>query len=179
MSIHKVIYDFSDKKRVRRYLTKSIFKVGLECPRKLFYHKKPSEYFNGKEEDPFLESLAQGGYQVGVLAQLIYPGGIEIKDRDYAVAVENTQKYLTEDEAILFEAAFLKDSFYVRADISIKAGSNLRIIEVKSKSFESDDDDVFLSPQKSKPGAPKLYANWIPYIYDLAFQVYVCPISPI
>ncbi|MFM6927215.1 MAG: DUF2779 domain-containing protein [Bdellovibrio sp.] len=162
---------------MRTYLTKSIFKIGIECPRKLFYHKKPTEYFNGKEEDPFLESLAQGGYQVGALAQLKYPGGIEIKERDYTAAAENTQKYFSDEQAVLFEAAFLKDSFYVRADISIKAGSNLRIIEVKSKSFESDDNDVFLSPQKSKPGAPKLYANWIPYIYDLAFQVYVARLN--
>lgn len=162
---------------MRKHLTKSIFKVGLECPRKLFYHKKPAEYFNGKAEDPFLESLAQGGYQVGALAQLKYPGGIEIKERDYVVAAANTQKCLTEEHAVLFEAAYLKDSFYVRADISIKAGSNLRIIEVKSKSFDSDDDESFLSPQNSKPGSPKLYAEWIPYIYDLAFQVYVARLN--
>lgn len=158
---------------MRRYLTKSIFKIGLECPRKLFYYKKPAEYFNGKEEDPFLESLAQGGYQVGALAQLKYPGGVEIKERDYTAAAENTQKYFTEEHAVLFEAAFLKDNLYVRADISIKAGSNLRIIEVKSKCFESDDNEAFLSSQKSKPDAPELYAKWVPYIYDLAFQVYV------
>lgn len=162
---------------MRKHLTKSIFKVGLECPRKLFYHKKPAEYFNGKDEDPFLESLAQGGYQVGALAQLKYPGGIEIKEREYAAAAEETQKYLSQESAVLFEAAFLKDHFYVRADISIKAGDNLRIIEVKSKSFESDDNEAFLSPQKSKPGAPKLYANWIPYVYDLAFQVYVARLN--
>lgn len=162
---------------MRKHLTKSIFKVGLECPRKLFYHKKPAEYFNGKDEDPFLESLAQGGYQVGALAQLKYPGGIEIKEREYAAAAEETQKYLSQENAVLFEAAFLKDHFYVRADISIKAGDNLRIIEVKSKSFESDDNEAFLSPQKSKPGAPKLYANWIPYIYDLTFQVYVARLN--
>lgn len=162
---------------MRKHLTKSIFKVGIECPRKLFYHKKPEEYFNGKEEDPFLESLAQGGYQVGALAQLKYPGGIEIIEREYTAAAEETQRHLTQESAVLFEAAFLKDHFYVRADISIKAGANLRIIEVKSKSFESDDNEAFLSPQKSKPGAPKLYANWVPYIYDLAFQVHVARLN--
>lgn len=162
---------------MRKYLTKSIFKIGLECPRKLFYHKKPTEYFNGKEEDPFLESLAQGGYQVGALAQLKYPSGVEIKERDHATAVENTQKHFAQENAILFEAAFLKEHFYVRADIAMKAGLNLRIVEVKSKSFESDDNDAFLSSQKSKPGAPKLYANWVPYVYDLAFQVYVARLN--
>jgi hypothetical protein len=35
-----------------RLLTKSRFKLGLECPNKLFYTKK-SDYANTKNEDAF------------------------------------------------------------------------------------------------------------------------------
>lgn len=161
----------------RKYLTKSIFKIGLECPRKLFYHKKPQEYFNGKAEDAFLESLAQGGYQVGALAHLKYPTGIEVKETDYVGSAKTTESYFQNEHAVLFEAAFLNGPYFVRADIAIKAGDSLRIIEVKSKSFDSDNDDAFISPRNSKPGAPKLYAPWVPYIYDLAFQVYVARLN--
>lgn len=164
----------------RKYLTKSIFKIGLDCPRKLFYHKKPDEYFDAKIEDPFLESLARGGYQVGMLAQLKYPMGIEISSKDYAESVAQTEQHLTEDHKVLFEAAFMGESFFVRSDIVIKNQDSLKIIEVKSKSFDGDDDsegDLFTSSRDSKPDLPKIYGKWVPYIYDLAYQVYVARLN--
>jgi hypothetical protein len=48
----------------KRLLTKSRFKLALECPTKLFYTGK-KEYPDKKIEDPFLEALAKGGFQVG------------------------------------------------------------------------------------------------------------------
>jgi len=55
-----------------RYLTKSKFKLALECPTKLFYCDK-KEYLNRKLDDEFLENLAKGGFQVGKLAKLYFP----------------------------------------------------------------------------------------------------------
>jgi hypothetical protein len=46
-----------------RYLTKSRFKLGLECPTKLYYTKN-AEYHDNQESDPFMQALAKGGYQV-------------------------------------------------------------------------------------------------------------------
>jgi len=57
-------------------LSKSKFRNGLECPNKLYFLSKGSTYFNKKIEDPFLESLAQGGFQVEELARLHYPEGV-------------------------------------------------------------------------------------------------------
>jgi hypothetical protein len=51
-------------------LTKSRFKLGLECPNKLFYTSK-KEYAIQKNEDTFLQALAQGGFQVEELARII------------------------------------------------------------------------------------------------------------
>lgn len=50
-----------------KVLTKSRFKLGLECPNKLYYTRK-KEYANIKLEDPFLQALAQGGFQVEALS---------------------------------------------------------------------------------------------------------------
>ena len=50
-----------------RYLTKSRFKLAMECPRKLFYTGKEDVYENKKIEDTFLVALADGGHQVGVM----------------------------------------------------------------------------------------------------------------
>ena len=51
-----------------KYLTKSRFKLATECPTKLFYTGK-QEYANTSLDNPFLEALADGGYQVGELAK--------------------------------------------------------------------------------------------------------------
>ena len=53
-----------------RPLTKSRFKTGTECPTKLFYTRKPTIYGDNNDDDAFLRALADGGFQVGKLAQL-------------------------------------------------------------------------------------------------------------
>lgn len=58
-------------------LSKSRFKLALECSRKLVY-ATDNRYANTKNTDDLLKSLAEGGHQVGKLAQLMHPGGIEI-----------------------------------------------------------------------------------------------------
>jgi hypothetical protein len=60
-----------------RYLTKTRFKLAVQCPTKLFYVNKPHSYRNAMDEDSFLAMLAEGGYQVGELAKLMHPQGVE------------------------------------------------------------------------------------------------------
>ena len=62
-----------------KVLSKSRFKLGLECPNKLFFTSN-KEYANQKSENPFMKALASGGFQVEELARLHYPEGILIKD---------------------------------------------------------------------------------------------------
>ena len=64
-----------------RYLTKSRFKLAVECPTKLFYYGKGKEYRDTMSEDAFMAMLAEGGYQVGALAKLRYLDGIEIYEK--------------------------------------------------------------------------------------------------
>ena len=49
-----------------RFLTKSKFKLAIECPTKLFYTGK-SEYINNKIDNPFLEVLVDDNFQTGVV----------------------------------------------------------------------------------------------------------------
>ena len=74
-----------------RYLTKSRFILGLDCPAKLFYTGK-SQYPDKSEGDSFLEALAEGGFQVGALAKCYYPEGIEVDDRDYESSLRKTEE---------------------------------------------------------------------------------------
>lgn len=61
-----------------KVLSKSRFKLGLECPNKLYYTGKPAVFPNKKSSDTFLLALANGGFQVEELARMHYPGGIFI-----------------------------------------------------------------------------------------------------
>src|SRR5687767_12925901 len=98
-----------------RYLTKSRFKLAMECPTKLFYTGK-SEYANQKLDDPFLAQLADGGFQVGALARLYFPSGVAVDTLDYDESVAGTARLLEQDQVTIFEAAFRFEGFFIRAD---------------------------------------------------------------
>lgn len=146
--------------------------VGLDCPTKLFYTRK-KEYPDKSQEDPFLAALADGGYQVGELARQYYKGGINIDTLDYQEAEAMTAGLMKEDQVIMYEPAFRYKNLLIRIDILVKDGTNLRLIEVKSKSFDSTEAQPFLTK------AGKIKSDWQPYCHDVAFQKYVlenaCP----
>lgn len=150
-------------------LSKSRFKVGLECPNKLYFSHFKDLYPSQKTEDTFLQSLAQGGFQVEELARLHYPGGvmIEAPHYDYDGAVQQTNELLQRENVVIYEAAFLWNDLFVRTDVLEKKGNRIKIIEVKAKLYDPDDDFLFIG----KNGG--LSSSWKPYLFDLAFQTYV------
>jgi len=149
-----------------RYLTKSRFILGLDCPAKLFYTGK-SQYPDKSEGDSFLEALAEGGFQVGALAKCYYPVGIEVDNRDYESSLRKTEKLLSNSDVVIFEGAVRYRNLFVRADIIEKKSNTLNLVEVKSKSFDGRDCRDMLS----KKGF--LDSKWRDYVYDVAFQRYV------
>jgi hypothetical protein len=149
-----------------RYLTKSRFKLAMECPTKLFYTAK-KDYANQKLSDPFLAALADGGFQVGRLAQCYFPGGTEIETRDYDEAIRQTEELLAQESVIIYEAAFRYNNFFIRADVVVKKGNDLELIEVKAKSCDFADESGCWNKNAT------ISATWLPYIQDVAFQKYV------
>ena len=140
-------------------LSKSDFKIASSCPKKLVYKKASYDTMNDGNE--YIEMLAQGGHIVGKYAQLLYPGGVEIKGNSIKEAIAVTTQLLEQNENItLFEATFSANGKIVRTDILEKKGKVINLIEVKSKSHDSDDD---INSKK------KLQE----YIEDVAFQTLV------
>lgn len=131
-------------KQSPRYLTKSRFKIGHSCPTKLFYTGK-KEYFNSTLDDPFMAALADGGFQVGELAKCYYPGGHDIKSLDYDEALNQTNELLKHQDVIIYEAAIKHNNLFIRADILVKHGKHIELIEVKAKSFDTKDDNPFFN----------------------------------
>ena len=156
-----------------RALSKSRFKQGLECPNKLYFSNSKEVYLNKKNEDSFLQALASGGFQIEEYARLQYPGGILIEDPedrenyDYQDLADQTSELLKLENVVIYEAAFYVDDLFIRTDILVKNGSNIKLIEVKAKSIDSSNDYNFIG----KKG--KLVSGWKPYLFDLAFQTYV------
>jgi hypothetical protein len=160
-----------------RYLTKSRFKLALECPTKLYYTAKSKEYKNTRNDDPFLAALADGGFQVEELARLAYPEGVLIQAASgaYDEAVAETEALLKLENCVIFEAAFRYENLFIRTDILVKKGNVIELIEVKAKSFLLS--DWLAGPFLGKRGG--IETSWKPYLFDIAFQTYVlqnaCP----
>ena len=86
----------------KRYLTKSRFKLALECPTKLYYTGKKKQCADQKIDDSFLKALADGGFQVGELAKAYFSGGHQIKESGYDDALRKTEAYFQEDSVVIY-----------------------------------------------------------------------------
>ncbi len=146
------------------YITKSRFKLALECPTKLFYTQK-DVYADQNEEEEFLMALAEGGFQVGELAKYYHPGGHDITSPGYQESLNETNELLVQENVIIYEAAIQFEAFFIRVDVLVKTGDQIDLIEVKARSFKSKDE--FYSSRGF------LNSNWRSYLYDIAFQTWV------
>jgi hypothetical protein len=146
-------------------LTKSRFRIALECPRKLVYGADP-RYANARGDDELLEALAEGGHQVGALAQRMHPDGIEVGAASVADQVAETQQRLRAENITLFEPSFQHGNLVARVDVLIKRGTTIRLIEVKAKGFDPAQDSF-----QGNGGVVR--RDWLPYLCDVAFQALV------
>src|SRR5438105_10525327 len=97
-------------------LTKSRFKLAVECPRKLVY-ATDERYVSALEENELLQALANGGHQVGELARRMFPEGREVSTRDPEEQVKQTEEMLQQPSATVFEATIRTENLLVRVDI--------------------------------------------------------------
>ena len=131
-------------------ISKSTYMKGLQCQKLLWHLKNTPELFEDKanESDPILEQ----GNRVGVLAQKLFPGGIDISwDVSFAERIRLTKDAITRRVPI-YEATIAVDGLYCQVDILSPAPENQwDINEVKSS---TEVKDVHLP--------------------DIAFQRYAC-----
>lgn len=148
---------------MKQYLTKSAFTTGMSCLTKLYYTQQPC-YVDANQEDPFMEELAKGGFQVGTLAQYYYhhiPHQNLEGNHDKEKAWQQTKELLAQyNEIALFEPAVKHDKLFAKIDILHKKGDHLRLVEVKAKSIDPERDDLS-------------HKSWNDYTYDVAFQYYI------
>lgn len=149
-------------------LTKSRFKLALDCPTKLHYAKSANGYRNKNDGNEFLAALADGGHQVGALAKFLYhadPYGAQITvdtlDKDEAIR-QTLARLQQPGRVVIAEAAIAFQTYFIRVDILVREENRIELIEVKSKSCKNEDvQRRFSTPE------------WRPYIYDVGFQALV------
>lgn len=160
-------------------LSKSAFKVGRSCATKLYYYQKKYESTN--KDNPYLNFLADGGYMVGALAHIIYKDGIMIEaGKDQEAAAAKTEEELKKENVTLFEAALRSGNKLVRVDILEKRGKSVKLIEVKSKSFNSDEEQQLKSEGKRTlfvNGKGTIDSDWKTYLEDICYQTYVATLA--
>lgn len=141
-------------------LSKSDYKIASSCPKKLVYKK--ASYETKNDENEYMEMLAQSGYVVSKYAQLAYQDGIEVIGKNIDEVILKTKEFFDQNKNItLFEATFLGNNKIVRTDILQKQNNVINIIEVKSKSHDSEDNE-YTAKRKLKE-----------YIEDVAYQALV------
>ena len=151
-------------------LSKSRFKLAVECPTKAYYSRH-SRYVNSRDNDDFLQALADGGFQIGELARqmalIADPSSVEVEARDESTQIAETQSLLSRTQVTVFEGTLQHQNFVARVDILRKNGNGLDLIEVKSKSFNSE-SETFVTQNG------QIRSEWRPYLEDVAFQTWVC-----
>ena len=157
------------------YLSKSDFKVAQTCPTKLFYKK--NGYPSANQENEYLMMLADGGYMVEKIAKLLYPDGQEVKFAGtHEQAAQATLKALEAKQVTLFEATLLSIGKLARVDILIKTGNVFDLIEVKAKSYDTDENDDAVEagrPNLFRTKSGSIITGWQEYLEDVAYQVMV------
>ena len=158
-----------------RTLSKSDFKLARSCDAKLYFRE--NGYPDNRDGNAYLALLADGGYMVEALAKARLGEGIQLDyGRNVADDFARTLEYLKQDKVRLFEATFLVGRRQARIDVLEKDGNNIRLIEIKSKSFDGAEHEQSLKEGKKgafrgKRAPHAVSSDWVEKVEDLAFQM--------
>jgi len=122
----------------RPFLSKSRFVKGLQCHKALYLHTHNPELAD--PVPPSREAAFQVGFEVGELAQGLFPGGVLIPyDPDsYDGQVAQTKAEMEKGTEVLYEAAFSHDDVFVKTDILRLGRYGWELYEVKSSGSVKD-----------------------------------------
>lgn len=160
------------------YLTKSDLKTARSCSTKLYYKKLG--YPTIERIDAYTRILGDGSFIISKIGHLLYPEGIYISvnlnsDESIVNAAQETISYLQQENVVLFEPILYASYKLARADILVKHGDRIEIIEIRSKGFDSiAHEDLVkyhnLSLFRNKRTG-QVGSEWRYIIEDVAYQV--------
>ncbi len=115
-------------------LSKSLLLKGLQCPKALWLTKNPPAFDFPPQPDR--EALYRAGTEVGLLAQQLFPGGVEVPYAGLSVDMQiaRTRELIDAGAPVIYEASFAYDGIFVKVDILVRetgVGKGWQIHEVK------------------------------------------------
>jgi hypothetical protein len=135
----------------KHLLSKSTYMYGCQCPKRLHLHKYRPDLKNPVDER--VQYVKDSGTSVGILAQELFPGGVDATPKDtysYQESVIKTQELIAQGATIIYEAVFQYEGVLCALDMLVKEGDAWHAYEVK--------------------GGGGVKAQ---YVHDAAFQYYV------
>lgn len=119
-----------------KLLTKSNYLLGLQCPKLLWVAK------NDKQRIPEPDISAKHNFEmgdiIGVLATKVFPGGMDLAELGFKENIDRTKEAVKKRQ-IIYEAGFMVDNLFSRADILVPVGKDeWDIVEVKSATKVKD-----------------------------------------
>jgi len=134
-----LILIYLDKLILRYKLSKSTFIRGLQCEKSLYLYKK--HYKLKDPTSPSLQAVFDQGNQIGVLAQSLFPGGVDATPSSHFRMMESVMKtkaFLESGESIIYEATFTYNEVLAALDILVKDKDGWKAYEVKSSTSVSE-----------------------------------------
>lgn len=124
------------------FLSKSLFIRGHQCHKSLWLHKNRPELKDTLSDAQ--QAIFQSGTDVGILAQQLFPGGIEIPyaGLSHQEQIGQTRSEINNGTETIYEATFLHDGVFVKVDILHSGVRGGEIYEVKG-STEVKDVHIF------------------------------------
>ncbi len=115
-------------------LSKSLILKGLQCQKALWLAKHPPDFELPPQPD--LQAKFAAGNEVGLLAQQLFPGGIEVpyEGLSFPAQLARTKELIENGTDIIYEASFSFSAIFVKADILVRDGDHSdswQIYEVK------------------------------------------------
>ena len=118
-------------------LSKSLYTIGIQCPKALWLKKYKPEVL--AQIDEFSQAKFNTGHMVGELACDLFPNGIKVDfNPNLEQMVKETKKLLGSGVSVIYEAAFSFENTLVIVDIFEIDSEGISIYEVKSSTSLKD-----------------------------------------
>ena len=110
-------------------ISKNTFLTALGCPTQMWFDRRGStRALTASEELRIIE-----GQQIGEMARAQFAEGVLVTEKDPRTAAEKTATLMADHSvSVIFEAAFIAESFVTRVDVLIRRENGWMLIEVKS-----------------------------------------------
>jgi len=115
-------------------LSKSRFIMGLQCHKALWLRTHLPELQD--EVNVSQQAVFDAGTDVGIFAQDLYPGGVEVPFEGLSISeqLEMTRSEIAKKTKTIYEATFSFDNVLIKVDILHKGRKSWELYEVKGSS---------------------------------------------